>query len=172
MISPVEKPPYRGQDRGVENAARNGMKRWLGSDPWPKAFAVFTVAAFIGAYTVFDVRPWGPWCAGALTVAWAIFVIVFSTRQARLEGASPFGGMSFRERLVRRPVAAILQIVMVPAWISVGGLLLWLHHIDAPRAQIDVATAAFWTLMVAGWILEIVVDSIYHHLERRRLRAG
>jgi hypothetical protein len=147
------------------------MKRWLGSDPWPKVFAVFTVAAFIGAYTVFDVRPWGPWCAGALTAAWAIFVIAYSTRQARLEG-SPGAGMSFRERLARRPVAVIVQIVMALAWISVGGLLLWLHHIDAPRAQIDVATSTFWTLTLTSWIIEIIVDSIYHHLERRRLRVG
>ena len=155
----------------MKDAARNEMKRWLGSDPWPKVFAVFTVAAFIGAYTVFDVRPWGPWCAGALTAAWAIFVLAYSARQARLEG-SPGAGMSFRERVARRPVAVIFQIVMLLAWLSVGGLLLWLRHIDAPRAQLDVANVAFWTLMLSGLIIEIVVDSIYHHVERRRPQVG
>jgi hypothetical protein len=155
----------------VENAARNGMNRWLGSDPWPKVFAAFTVAAFIGAYTVFDIRPWGPWCAGALVLAWAIFVIAYSNRQARLEG-SLSAGMSFREKFARRPVAVILQIILALAWLFVGGMLLWLNHIDAPQAHIDVATAAFWTLMLAGSIIEIAVESIYHHFERRRLRVG
>jgi hypothetical protein len=171
MISPVEKPPYRGQDRGVENAARNGIRRWPGSDPWPKVFAVFTVAAFIGAYTVFDIRPWGPWCAAALAAAWAIFVIGYSARQARLEGR-PIAGMTFRERLARRPVAAVLQIVMALGFFSIGGTLFWLNRIDAPRAQIDIANATFWTFPLISWIVEITADSIYSHLERRRLRAG
>ncbi len=147
------------------------MRRWLGSDPWPKVVAIVTVCAFGGAYAVFSIRPWGPWCAGALMAAWVIFVMTYAARQARRDGHL-YSNMTFRDQVTRRPVAAVLRVLMSIAWILVGGTMLWLHHIDAPQGQIDVVNATFWTLLLTSWVVEIAVDSIYSVLERRRLRIG
>jgi hypothetical protein len=147
------------------------MKRWLGSDPWPKVVAVVTVCAFGGAYAVFSIRPWGPWCAGALMAAWVSFVIAHAARQAQRDG-QPYSGVTFHDQIARRPVAAIVRILTSLACLLVGATMLWLHHIDAPQGQIDVVNATFWTLLLTSWIVEIIVDSVYERLERRRLRIG
>ena len=154
----------------MENAARNGMRRWLGSDPWPKIIGVVTVGAVGGAYAVFNLRPWGPWCAAALMAGWVILVVNYGVQQARRDG-HPYSGLTFRDQAARRPVAVVLRLIMSLAWILVGGMMLWLHHINAPQGQIDVVTATFWTLLLTSWIVQIIADSIYDRLERRRLRT-
>lgn len=154
----------------MENATRNGMRRWLGSDPWPKLFAVVTVATCGGAYALLNVRPWGAWCAATLIASWAAFVMLYSVRQARLEGR-PGADLTFRERFARRPAAIILRIFMAVVLFAIAGTTLWLDRVGAPLAQTTLVNAAFWAVMLCSWIVEIVVDSIYGHFERRRLIA-
>jgi len=143
------------------------MRHWLGSDPWPKVFAIVTVTAFGGTIAIAGIRPWGLWGAVVLMAGWSSFAVGYSVLEARREGHLGVM-MTFRERLEKRPVAVAIHALLALVILSVWGRQFWLIQTDAPRDQRSLWSAIFWALIMINWVAGIIVAAIYHHLERRR----
>jgi len=126
-------------------------RQWLDRLYGSRVLALATIGAFGGAYLASAIKPWGPYCAGALLLAWAALAIANSVRQERLDGISDAVIPAKLNRLER-----VLRLVLVATSVGLYLYAMLLAHQGRPaelvRGYEQGALAVFWVGNLLIWL--------------------